>query len=148
MANKAMSNIPMTAMQSNHTGAPTLAFNRESSDIEAPAVIPVKTPPADSPRPVHGWRWGLAGKQYMSHRDISSMNTTKVSSVSAILSSVFFFSLDQTIVADIIPDIVDHFGEIQKLPWISVTLLLAAAGTINFWYCSPQVHSRTSSLQF
>lgn len=57
-----------------------------------------------------------------------------VPAVSAILSSVFFFSLDQTIVADIIPDIVDHFGAVQKLPWVSVTLLLAAAGTINFWY--------------
>ena len=55
------------------------------------------------------------------------------SPVAAILSSVFFFSLDQTIVADIIPDIVDHFGEVQKLPWVSVTLLLTAAGTINFW---------------
>ena len=84
----------------------------------------------------------------MFHRDIPSTNTTKASSVSAILSSVFFFSLDQTIVADIIPDIVDHFGEIQKLPWISVTLLLAAAGTINFWYSLPQIHSHTSKLQF
>ena len=53
--------------------------------------------------------------------------------VSAILSSVFFFSLDQTIVADIIPAIVEHFGSVSKLPWVSVTLLLAAAGTINFW---------------
>jgi len=49
------------------------------------------------------------------------------------LSSVFFFSLDQTIVADIIPAIVNHFGSVGKLPWVSVTLLLAAAGTINFW---------------
>ncbi|MCJ1369594.1 hypothetical protein MMC20_000806 [Loxospora ochrophaea] len=38
-----------------------------------------------------------------------------------------------TIVADIIPNIVDHFGAVQKLPWVSVTLLLAGAGTINFW---------------
>ncbi|KAL8645114.1 MAG: hypothetical protein Q9210_006888, partial [Variospora velana] len=52
---------------------------------------------------------------------------------SAILSSVFFFSLDQTIVADIIPAIVEHFGSVSKLPWVSVALLLAAAGTINFW---------------
>ena len=76
----------------------------------------------------------------MSHGDIPSTNTTKALSVAAILSSVFFFSLDQTIVADIIPAIVDHFGEIQKLPWISVTLLLAAAGTINFWYSLPQIY--------
>ena len=46
---------------------------------------------------------------------------------------MFFFSLDQTIVADIIPAIVNHFGSVGKLPWVSVTLLLAAAGTINFW---------------
>ena len=46
---------------------------------------------------------------------------------------MFFFSLDQTIVADIIPAIVEHFGSVGKLPWVSVTLLLAAAGTINFW---------------
>ena len=53
--------------------------------------------------------------------------------VTAILSSVFFFSLDQTIVADIIPPIVEHFGDMGKLSWVSVALLLAAAGTINFW---------------
>lgn len=35
--------------------------------------------------------------------------------------------------ADIIPAIVQHFGSINKLPWVSVALLLAAAGTINFW---------------
>lgn len=35
--------------------------------------------------------------------------------------------------ADIIPTIVEHFGSVSKLPWVSVTLLLAAAGTINFW---------------
>lgn len=35
--------------------------------------------------------------------------------------------------ADIIPAIVNHFGSVGKLPWVSVTLLLAAAGTINFW---------------
>lgn len=35
--------------------------------------------------------------------------------------------------ADIIPAIVNHFESINKLPWVSVALLLAAAGTINFW---------------
>ena len=142
-----MSNIPLTQIHSQHTEPPIPASNGESSDIEAPAVIAVKKPIADSPRPVHGWRWGLAGKQNIVHSRIPSTNTAKFSSVSAILSSVFFFSLDQTIVADIIPDIVDHFGSVQKLAWISVTLLLAAAGTTNFWYSSPQFHSLPSGLQ-
>ena len=53
--------------------------------------------------------------------------------VAGILSSTFFFALDETIVADIIPDIVEHFGAVEKLPWVSVILLLASAGTINFW---------------
>ena len=35
--------------------------------------------------------------------------------------------------ADIIPAIVNHFGDVGKLPWVSITLLLAAAGTVNFW---------------
>ena len=54
--------------------------------------------------------------------------------VAAIQSSVFLFALDQTIVADIIPSIVEQFQSVDKLPWVSVTLLLASAGTINFWY--------------
>ena len=57
-----MSNIPMNATQADHTEAPTPASNHESSDIEALAVTNVKIPPADSPRSIHGWRWGLAGK--------------------------------------------------------------------------------------
>ena len=89
----------------------------------------------------------LQASKKIAHSAIASTNTAKSSSVSAILSSVFFFSLDQTIVADIIPDIVDHFGSVQKLPWISVTLLLAAAGTINFWYSSSQIHLSNQGLK-
>ena len=53
--------------------------------------------------------------------------------VLAILSSVFLFSLDQTIVADVQPAIVGHFGTVAKLPWLSVSLLLGAAATNLFW---------------
>lgn len=58
-----MVNIPMTAMQSENVKPPTPASNHESSDIENLAVTTVQTPLADSPRPIHGWRWALAGKQ-------------------------------------------------------------------------------------
>ncbi len=53
--------------------------------------------------------------------------------VAAILSSVFLFSLDQTIVADVQPDIVNHFHAVSQLPWLSVSLLLGAAATNLFW---------------
>ena len=52
----------------------------------------------------------------------------------AILSSVFLFALDQAIVADITPPVLFHFGSVERLPWISVALLLAVGGTVNFWY--------------
>lgn len=135
----------MTAMQSPPTTLPIPASDQESSDVENLAVANIKVPATDSPRPIHGWRWGLAGKHVLT---TLWRKTTDKSPVSAILSSVFFFSLDQTVVADIIPDIVEHFGEVQKLPWISVTLLLAAAGTINFWYSPTCIHSPTLGFEF
>jgi hypothetical protein len=63
-------------------------------------------PPAEeiSPRDVHGWKWALV--------------------VISILSSIFLFSLDNTIVADIQPAIIETFGEVNKLPWLSVGFLL------------------------
>ena len=57
-----MVNIPMTSMQSDHTEAPISASNHESFDIENHAATAIKITPTEPPRPVHGWRWGLAGK--------------------------------------------------------------------------------------
>jgi hypothetical protein len=57
-----------------------------------------------SPRDVHGWKWTLV--------------------VISILSSIFLFSLDNTVVADIQPAIVETYGEVDKLPWLSVGFLL------------------------
>jgi hypothetical protein len=53
--------------------------------------------------------------------------------VTAILSGVFLFALDQTIVADVQPNIIAQFGSIDKLPWLSVAFLLATASTNLFW---------------
>lgn len=53
--------------------------------------------------------------------------------VTAILSSVFLFALDQTIVADVQPNIIAEFGSINKLPWLSVSFLLGTASTNLLW---------------
>lgn len=53
--------------------------------------------------------------------------------VISILSSTFLFALDNTIVADIQPAIIDTFGDIGKLPWLSVGFLLSAASTNLIW---------------
>lgn len=65
------------------------------------------------PRDIYGVRWALV--------------------VCAILSSTFLFALDNTIVADVQPVIVTHFGEIDKLSWLSVSFLIGAAATNLIW---------------
>jgi hypothetical protein len=52
--------------------------------------------------------------------------------VLAILSSSFFYGLDNTVVADIQPTVVQTFDAIDRLPWVSVTFLIGAAST-NFF---------------
>lgn len=66
------------------------------------------------PRKVMGIVWGLV--------------------VAAILSSTFLFALDNTIVADVQPQIIARFGQIGKLPWLSVAFLLGSVSTILIWY--------------
>jgi len=79
--------------------------SKDTIDVEQQDLLINKS----SPRAVTGWRWALA--------------------VSAILSSLFLFALDNTIVADIQPAIVEAFDNIGKLSWLGVALLLGAAST-------------------
>ena len=81
-----------------------------------------KAPPGSQPgqgRAVTGIKWFLT--------------------VFSILSSTFLYALDQTVVADIEPKIVERFGEIQKLPWLPIAFLLAAVSTNLIWYVNGQI---------
>ncbi|KAL2867463.1 MFS general substrate transporter [Aspergillus lucknowensis] len=66
-----------------------------------------------SPRDIHGLKWALV--------------------VMSIFSCVFLFALDNTIVADVQPAIIDDFHDLAKLPWLSVAFLLGAASTLLVW---------------
>ncbi|KAM5442428.1 Efflux pump dep3 [Microsporum ferrugineum] len=57
-----------------------------------------------SPRQIRGWKWAVV--------------------YASILSTTFLFSLDNTIVADIQPAILELFGQVQLLPWIGVGFAL------------------------
>ncbi|KAM5480781.1 Efflux pump dep3 [Microsporum canis] len=57
-----------------------------------------------SPRQIRGWKWAVA--------------------YASMLSTTFLFSLDNTIVADIQPAILELFGQVQLLPWIGVGFAL------------------------
>ena len=114
-----------TVDEKNISAAPSLLH----PDAHPPAVTPSghsnlsdgdpekAVEPAEAqkpPRDVHGIVWALV--------------------VVSILSSTFLFALDNTIVADVQPAIVERFGSISKLPWLSVAFLVAAASTNLIWY--------------
>ncbi|KAF4631405.1 hypothetical protein G7Y89_g6727 [Cudoniella acicularis] len=73
------------------------------------AILPQDVPP----RNISGLKWGLV--------------------VFAILSSIFLYALDATVVADIQPVIVTQFDSLDKLTWLSVGFLLSATATNLIW---------------
>ena len=52
----------------------------------------------------------------------------------SVISCVFLFALDNTIVADVQPAIIKEFGNLQLLPWVSVAFLIGATSTLLAWY--------------
>lgn len=65
------------------------------------------------PRDISGWKWVMV--------------------IIAIYSSQFLFALDNTIVANVQPVIVEHFDSVGKLAWLSVSFNMAAASTNSVW---------------
>jgi hypothetical protein len=47
----------------------------------------------------------------------------------AFLVGLFLFSLDNTIVADVQPAIVDRFQSVDRISWLATGFFLATAGT-------------------
>ncbi|KAL6828100.1 major facilitator superfamily domain-containing protein [Trichoderma camerunense] len=68
------------------------------------------TDPAPSPRQIHGLSWAMV--------------------VIAILSSIFLYALDNTVVADVTPAAVNDLGDIAELPWLSVGFLLGGTAVV------------------
>jgi MFS family permease len=86
------------------------SLNEEKQDNQAPTDA---QPAEVSPRSIHGWKW--AG------------------TMGSMLFSGFLYALDATVIADLQAVLVEEFGEIQKLPWLSVAFLLCATASNLFW---------------
>lgn len=84
-------------------------LNDQEKRPEPDAGEPHQKPPCD----IAGWKWILV--------------------ILAIYSSQFLFALDQTIVANVQPVIVEQFDSVEKLTWLSVAFLIGAAGTNLVW---------------
>lgn len=61
-------------------------------------------------REIHGLRWALT--------------------VGAILSCVFLYALDTTVVADIQPDIITSLGDFQNFPWLATAYTLPSTALV------------------
>ncbi|KAI2618204.1 MFS general substrate transporter [Hypoxylon sp. NC1633] len=79
-------------------------------DDSAQNANPVEEP--GPPRTVTGLKWVLA--------------------YASLISTVLFYALDGTIVADIQPPIIETLGETEKLPWIGIALALGTICILPF----------------
>ncbi|KAI0403610.1 major facilitator superfamily-domain-containing protein [Xylaria palmicola] len=73
-----------------------------------PAALDIGAEP--SPRSLHGWKWAV--------------------SYAAMLSTTFLFALDNTIVANIQPSIIEDFGRVDLLPWIGTGFALGTMAVL------------------
>lgn len=53
--------------------------------------------------------------------------------VIALLSSLFLYAIDNTVVANVQPKIVETFGHVSLVPWLAVSFALASAATTLVW---------------
>lgn len=81
--------------------------NAPSDDKEA------EQEPLPRPASLTGWKWWV----YMA----------------AIISSTFLYALDGTIVAVLQPGLIEEFGHIEELSWLTVAFLLCATATNLAW---------------
>ncbi len=108
----------MMAEDSSTTPAESTLDNEKQEqqtphDTDGDAQVQRDGPSELPPRDISGWKW------YMT--------------IVAILFSSFLYALDATVIADLQPVIVEKFGGIQKLPWLSLAFLLCATSSSLFW---------------
>lgn len=99
--------------EDNSTSPAGSSTNEEKQDQRALGNAQGATEMEVTPRNISGWKWYLT--------------------VVAILFSTFLYALDATVVADLQPVIVEEFGGIQDLSWLSVAFLLCATATNLAW---------------
>ncbi|OJJ52825.1 hypothetical protein ASPSYDRAFT_213401 [Aspergillus sydowii CBS 593.65] len=100
---------PNGAVESSCSSTAYTTPENEKQESDAPSTEEPEAPPRD----INGWKWWLA--------------------IFSIWSSIFFYALDNTVVADIQPVIIEDLGELDKLTWLSVAFLLGATATNLIW---------------
>jgi len=102
-------------------GAPATATTNESTTEHSPMAVNLSSEKGaiasneepKSSRTAHGFTWVLI--------------------VSGILMANFLFATDNTISANIQPEVIRSFNSLDKLPWLGVAFLGSSWGTNFFW---------------
>ncbi|KAF2490010.1 putative efflux pump antibiotic resistance protein [Lophium mytilinum] len=110
----------MAALDNKNTPANSLPDNNA---IEDRPKSPTETSTSDEkqndhdpqprPRELRGWKW--------------------IMFISAIIFSTFLYAVDGTVVAVLQPVIVEEFGHVQDMAWLSVAFLLCATSSNLAW---------------
>jgi MFS family permease len=103
-----LSDTPSAPSVSDHTDSK--ATDQQGHDAEGAHAAEA---PAPSPRHIHGLKWAV--------------------SCAALLSSIFLYAFDCTVVADIQTKIVNDFDAIDKLSWLSNGLVMPATALVMPW---------------
>lgn len=80
------------------------------------------------------------GEEHEENINDEPINTRKLSGIAwavaivALLSSTFLYALDNTIMANVRPSIVETFHRIDMLPWLSVSYPMGEVGSNPLWY--------------
>ncbi|KAJ0114270.1 hypothetical protein J7T55_010659 [Diaporthe amygdali] len=96
--------FPISDASANH------AIEKRDQDVE---VVRESAASEASPRNIHGFKWAF--------------------SCAALLSSIFLYAFDCTVVADIQSSIIAEWGVIDKLPWLSNGLVMPATAFVMPW---------------
>ncbi|QKX63136.1 uncharacterized protein TRUGW13939_10305 [Talaromyces rugulosus] len=99
------------SLSKSHEDLPRHSLEVQEKNVEA--GLQQQEQPEAPPRDMPAWKWSIV--------------------ITAIYSSQFLFALDNTIVANVQPAIVEEFSAVQKLTWLSVAFLISAASTNLVW---------------
>ncbi|KAL2760159.1 hypothetical protein ACRALDRAFT_1054010 [Sodiomyces alcalophilus JCM 7366] len=102
----------------------TLADSLSTSNAATPPRV--ESPTADPEKSADSTDGDDAGPEYK--REIHGVKW--VLTVAAILSCVFLYALDTTVVADIQPDIIASLGDFQKFPWLATAYALPSTALV------------------
>ncbi|KAG8158070.1 hypothetical protein KVR01_011831 [Diaporthe batatas] len=100
------SDPPSDQVSSDHN-----VLEKQDQDVEEGNKA--DTAPEPSPRNIHGLKWAF--------------------SCAALLSSIFLYAFDCTVVADIQSSIIAEWGAIEKLSWLSNGLVMPATAFVMPW---------------